>query len=121
MFRKRIKSFYYAFQGIQFLFHSQFHSKIHLFFTFAVIFNGLFFKVTKVEWLILFLCVGMVWSLEALNTAVEKIVDLITLESHPKAKHAKDVAAGAVLITSIISAIIGFWIFIPYWYNWLIA
>ncbi len=114
MFKKRFQSFYYAFQGLLFLFHSQFHAKIHFIFTIAVIFVGFYFSITKTEWLILLICIASVWSLEAVNTAIEQVVDLVTPNYHEKAKNAKDVAAAAVLIAAIFSAIIGFLIFVPY-------
>jgi diacylglycerol kinase len=114
MLKKRMKSLVYALQGIQFLFLSQFHAKIHLFFSIAVITAGWYFQVSLTEWLFLLLCIGSVWSLEALNTAIEQIVDFVSPEYHEKAKNAKDLAAGAVLIAAIISSIIGFSIFIPH-------
>lgn len=114
MLKKRIKSFIFALQGIQFLFQSQVHAKVHLFFSIAVITSGLYFQVTLTEWLFLLLCIGSVWSLEAINTAIEQIVDWVSPEYHEKAKNAKDLAAAAVLIAAITSSIIGFSIFIPY-------
>ena len=56
---------------------------------------------------------GFVISLEMVNTAIENVVDLVTLEKNPKAKIAKDVAAGAVLVSAISAAIIGLIIFVP--------
>lgn len=114
MFKKRIQSFIYAFQGVQFLLKSQVHAKIHLFFTIAVFSVSIYFQVTLLEWMILLFCIAMVWSLEAMNTAVEQVVDLVSPNYHEKAKQAKDVAAAAVLIAAFFSVIIGLIIFIPY-------
>ncbi len=114
MFKKRIQSFIFAFQGLKFLFKTQFHAKIHFVFTLAVIIAGLYFSITKTEWLILLICIASIWSLEAVNTAIEQIVDLVSPNYHEKAKNAKDVAAAAVLIAAIFSAIIGLMILFPY-------
>ncbi|EEM82035.1 Undecaprenol kinase [Bacillus thuringiensis serovar huazhongensis BGSC 4BD1] len=64
--------------------------------------------------MILLIVIGIVMSLEMVNTAVEKTVDLATADIHPFAKIAKDVAAGAVLLFTIIAVIIGAIIFLPY-------
>lgn len=114
MFKRRIQSFIYAFQGIQFLLKSQVHAKIHLVFTIAVISSSIYFQVTLLEWMILLLCIATVWGLEAVNTAIEQVVDLVSPNYHEKAKRAKDVAAAAVLIAAFFSSIIGLIIFIPY-------
>ena len=78
-----------------------------------VIICGFIFKINTIEWIICIILFGLVISLELVNTAIENAIDLVTLEKKPKAKIAKDVAAGAVLISAIVSAIIGFMIFIP--------
>lgn len=58
-------------------------------------------------------CIGLVISLELINTAIERVVDLVTSEYHPLAKEAKDIAAGAVFVAAILSIVIGGIIFIP--------
>lgn len=87
--------------------------KIHLFFTILVVLLGFFLEVSKVEWLFLLLLIGGVISLELINSSIENLVDLVTAEYHPLAKKAKDMAAAAVFIYSIVSIIIGLIIFIP--------
>lgn len=87
--------------------------KIDLFFAIAVIIMGIVLKISFSEWIICNILIGLVISAEIMNTAVEAVVDLVTRERHPLAGKAKDAAAGAVLILAIISAIIGFMIFIP--------
>lgn len=114
MFQKRIQSFKVAFRGLYDLWHTQFHSKIHLLVSILVVLSGMYFHISKTEWLISLICIGWVWSMEAMNTAIEKVVDLVSPEYHEFARMAKDVAAGAVLISAIISAIIGLLIFVPY-------
>ena len=88
--------------------------KIHLSFMCAVILCGFYFHITKIEWMICLILFALVLSLELVNTAIEAVVDLASPDIHPLAKLSKDAAAGAVLISAIISAIIGLMIFIPY-------
>ena len=79
----------------------------------AVIIAGIFLKISKMEWIICIILFGLVIGGEMLNSAIETVVDIAMPEINPKAKFAKDVAAGAVLIFAISSAIIGLIIFIP--------
>ncbi|WP_099361952.1 diacylglycerol kinase family protein [Fredinandcohnia onubensis] len=109
-----INSFSYALQGLREAFFSERNLQIHFFFSVIVIFCGFLFHITKVEWLIILLLFGGMFAIEMLNTAIEKVVDLVTGEYHPLAKKAKDIAAGAVLIYAIISIIVGLIIFLPY-------
>ncbi len=87
--------------------------KIHLFFTMLVVLLGFFLQVSLVEWVFLLLSIGGVISLELINSSIENLVDLVTEEFHPLAKKAKDMAAAAVFIFSMVSIIIGMIIFIP--------
>jgi undecaprenol kinase len=112
-----INSFSYALQGLREAFFSERNLQIHFFFSVIVIFCGFLFHITKVEWLIVLLLFGGMFSIEMLNTAIEKVVDLVTGEYHPLAKKAKDISAGAVLIYAIIAIIVGLIIFLPYLYN----
>lgn len=111
---KLIKSFTYAIAGICFCLRHERNMKIHCLAAVIVICHGLYFHVTRVEWLILLVVIGAVMSLEMVNTAIEKTVDLVTEDFKPLAKIAKDVAAGAVLLFTIIAVIIGAIIFLPY-------
>lgn len=87
--------------------------KIHLLFTMVVILLGLLLQVSRVEWVFLLVLIGGVISLELINSSIENLVDLVTEEYHPLAKKAKDMAAAAVFIFSIVSVMIGLIIFIP--------
>lgn len=109
-----MKSFRYAFNGIKFALQTEQHMKVHLLCACIVILVGAYFNITRFEWLILLLTIALVMTLEMINTALEKVVDLVTEEFHPLAMHAKDVAAGAVLIASVFAVVIGCIIFIPY-------
>ncbi|MCE5209451.1 MAG: diacylglycerol kinase family protein [Chloroflexi bacterium] len=116
-FRKRQKSFRYAFSGIAFVLKTQKNAWIHLFFTVLVITVGLLLKLSNIQWTALILCFGLVWLAEFINTAVEVVVDLVSPEFHPLARKCKDVAAGAVLIAAICSIIIGLLILAPALYQ----
>ena len=80
---------------------------------FLVIIAGLLLHLSVTEWCICLILFGLILSLELVNTAVESVVDLVTEERKPLAKVAKDTAAGAVLISAIMAAIIGCIIFVP--------
>ena len=114
-----MNSFKFAIQGIVQMFKSELNAKIHLSVTILVIGAGFLLNVTKSEWLILILLIGMVLMAEGFNTAIEHLADSVTLEKHPQIRKAKDVAAGAVLLAAITAAIIGLFIFIPHLTGWL--
>ena len=109
-----IKSFQHAFCGILTSFVIGRNIKVHYIAALAAILGGLFFGISKVEFLIILLVSAQVICLEMVNTAIERTVDLVTSEYHIYAKIAKDVAAGAVLVAAIFATIIGGIIFLPY-------
>jgi diacylglycerol kinase (ATP) len=81
---------------------------------FVVLSLAFYFRVSKYDWGILLLCIGLVLSLELFNSAVEKLCDLVMPEKHPKIKYIKDVMAAAVLMACLFTAIIGLIIFSQY-------
>mgnify|MGYP001237658664 CR=1 FL=1 len=109
-----LRSFGYAIEGISFLLKKERNFKIQLFVSMVVIFASIFFQISKIEWIIVILLMGGMLCIEALNTAIEKTVDLVTEDVQPLAKIAKDASAGAALIFASISVIIGLLIFLPY-------
>lgn len=109
-----IKSFQHAFCGILTSFVIGRNIKVHYIAALAAILGGLYFGISKVEFLIILLVSTQVICLEMVNTAIERTVDLVTAEYHLYAKIAKDVAAGAVLVAAIFATIIGGIIFLPY-------
>ena len=111
--KKLINSFKYAFTGIVTSFKTERNMKIHILVMMLVIITGIIFKVSTLDWIILVIMFALVISAELFNTALETIVDMITMEKNEKAKIAKDVAAGAVLVLAIGSIIVGLIIFIP--------
>lgn len=112
--RKRLKSFVYAAKGICSFLRSEHNAWIHCTVIVAVTVAGIMFGITRTEWLIVILCFAMVLAAEAFNTAIERLVNLVSPDYHPLAGDVKDVAAGAVLICAIGAAVIGLLIFIPY-------
>lgn len=101
-----LKSFSYAFKGITSALKQR---NMKIIFTCAIltIIAAAFFNITSADWCILLICIGAVISLEMINSAIEGIVDLVHPQHGEKAGQIKDIAAGAVLIFSIISFIIG--------------
>lgn len=87
--------------------------KIHIAIMIAVIIAGFIFKISKIEWIICIILFGLVISAELINTAIETVVDIACPEIDSKAKIAKDVVAGSVLVVAIVAAIVGLIIFIP--------
>jgi diacylglycerol kinase (ATP) len=106
-------SFGFAVKGVVSAFQER-NFILHTISTAMVVFLGFFFDVSTAEWCVLLICIGTVLSAELFNTAIEKLVDLVSPHIHPKAGEIKDISAAAVLVFSIISAIIGCVIFIPY-------
>lgn len=86
----------------------------HLIATAVVVIAGFVLGITRMEWMIIILCIGVVIAAELFNTAIEKLVDLVSPQQHPVAGQVKDIAAGAVLVCAATAAIIGLIVFIPY-------
>jgi undecaprenol kinase len=110
----RIKSFANAIAGIRYNLLNEKNFRIHIVFTVLVILAAVLLPVTRSEWLVLILTIGAVLSAEVMNTAVEKICDLFTGENDLRLKIIKDSAAAAVLIISIVAAVIGVIVFVPH-------
>lgn len=115
----RIRSFGYAFKGIATFFASQAHAKVHLLAIVLISLLGWALDLQASEWTQIILCMALVVVTEAINTALEFLVDLVSPDYHPLAGKVKDVAAGAVLLASIFSAIVWSIIFIPKIQLWL--
>ncbi len=95
---KFLKSVPFAYEGIKTLLKLENNAKIHLLAFFVVTITGFLIHFSEAEWLAVIIVMGGVLALEAVNTAIETLVDLVSPEFHPLAKKVKDVAAGAVLI-----------------------
>lgn len=114
IYHKRILSFKYALTGIYQALKEEPNLKFHLFAGLLALIAGLVFQITTAEWIVLFLLIGLVISVELTNTAIEAVVDSFTDQQHPAAKKAKDISAGAVLIVAITALAIGVLIFLPH-------
>lgn len=111
--KKMINSFKNAFNGMIVSFKQERNMKIHISIMFLVILLGIIFKIKMVEWIICIICFALVIGGELFNTAIEITIDIAMPNFNEKAKKAKDISAGAVLVLAIASAIIGFIIFVP--------
>ena len=113
--RKYLRSFGYALEGIITASKEQ-NLKSHIISAIIVIMAGYWTGLSRMEWYIVLLLIALMFALEMINTAIERVVDLASPEIHPLAKQAKDIAAGAVLVFALFSAIIGLLIFLPKWF-----
>ena len=118
---KLYKSFGYAFQGIGNTILHERNMQIHCCVAALVVIFGFLLKISVAEWMVCLLLFALVMSFELVNTALEAVVDLVTLEKKPLAKKAKDAAAGAVLMSAIIAAILGGMIFFPKLWDLFVA
>ena len=109
----RLRSVGFALNGVGLLVGSQANARIHAVATVMVMSAGFYFSVSNTEWCLLALAMAAVWSAEALNTAVETVVNLVSPEHHALAGQAKDVAAAGVLLASVGAAVVGLIIFLP--------
>ncbi len=110
----RFRSFTYATRGVALMLKSQHNAWLHAIASLLVLFVGAFFGLSPGEWCWVVLAVMAVWTAEALNTALEFLADVASPEFHPLVEKAKDVAAGAVLISALGSTAIGLLVLGPY-------
>jgi diacylglycerol kinase len=108
-----MKSFLYAINGFRYALRTQWNMRFHLCVAIVVVFAACYFNLDRVEWCIVSLCIGLVFSAELINTAIEYTVDLLSPEWKDKAGRAKDIAAAGVLAAACIAAVTGCIIFIP--------
>jgi len=109
----RLKSVGYAFKGAVLLLKTEASIKIQFTIAIIVTIAGFFFNISTSEWIIQLLAIGLVMSIEGINTAIEEIANFIHPEHHTKIGLIKDIAAGAVFIASIFATIIGLVIYVP--------
>jgi diacylglycerol kinase len=110
---KILRSFYFAFAGLAYLFRTQRNARIHLVLGTGACGVAFWLRISRVEWAVLVFTIALVLILEGLNTAVEAAIDLASPKVHPLAKAAKDLAAGMVLIAAIASVAVGLLILGP--------
>ena len=110
---KIIRSFYFAFAGLAYLFRTQRNARIHLIVGTVACALAAWLGISRVEWAVLVFTIALVLIMEGLNTAIEAAIDLASPNIHPLAKAAKDLAAGMVLIGAMASVAVGLLILGP--------
>lgn len=113
----RARSFRFAFAGGRVLLTTQHNAWMHAAATVLVVIGGLATRLAPLEWALLALAMGLVWALEAINTAVELLADEVSLEQRPGIGKAKDVAAFGVLAAAVAAALIGMFVFVPHLFH----
>lgn len=103
----RFNSFKFAFKGWAYVLRTQKNAWIHLAATTLVIAVGVWLGISRYEWAVILLVIGIVWIAEFLNTSLESILDIASPERHPLARIAKDVGAAAVLIAAVVAIAVG--------------
>ncbi len=113
LLRNTLRSFRFAFNGIKNLIKNEHNARVHIVALICVIGLGIFFKIDLNEWIAITIVSGLVILIELFNTAVERLADFVESDWNDKIGIIKDYCAGAVLISSLTSIIVGGLIFIP--------
>jgi diacylglycerol kinase (ATP) len=108
---KTARSFTYAFRGIYVVVRFENNTRVHLLATVTVLILSVLCKLSALEWALILMQIGLVWAAEIFNTALEKLVDLVSPGFNPKAGAIKDIAAGAVLVISMMALAVGVLVF----------
>jgi diacylglycerol kinase len=111
--QKRFFGLRHAFNGLGLFLRSESNGRIHAAATIIVIALAAWLRCSLTEWAMLAIVTGIVWLTEMLNTAIEKIMDYMQPDIHPKVKWIKDVSAGAVLVAAVTALAAGGIIFVP--------
>jgi len=110
----RVRSFGFALVGLAHMLRTQHNAWIHLAATFVAVAAGIWFHITANDWRWLIVTIALVWTAEATNTAFEHVCDVVSPEFREAVKHAKDIAAGAVLVSAAGALCLGVLVFWPY-------
>ncbi|GMN09022.1 diacylglycerol kinase family protein [Croceitalea sp. MTPC9] len=111
--RNRVKSVGFALKGMFLLLRTEASIKVQFVIALITASAGFYFEISNTEWILQCLAIGMVMGIEGMNTAVEKLSDFVQPNHDDKIGFIKDVSAGAVMIVSILAAIVGLLIYIP--------
>jgi diacylglycerol kinase len=114
-----LRSAGFASQGMVQFFTKQRNARIQVVMGITAITLGFIVSISTYQWLLVLFCIGLVISLEMINSAIEIFCDMVTTDFHPTIKIIKDISAGAVLVASVSSLIIGLIIFIPAFTNFI--
>ena len=112
-FRRRAKSFHFAFQGLRHFFNTQHNAIIHAAATVAAILLSAIIKLPAGKFLFVAVAIALVWMAELFNTAIEQLCNMICPQQDPRVKFIKDISAAAVFVTALVAVITGCIIFIP--------
>ena len=112
-------TFKYAWQGLRDLYAHQPNFRVHLAFTAVAVGAGFLLGIGRLEWVAIVICILLVTTAEAMNTALEYLTDLVSPGYHELAGKAKDAAAAAVLITAIGAVVVGLLVFVPRLWAWV--
>lgn len=112
-FSARLKSFSHAFNGLKILWKEEHNARIHVVFVLLVILTGLILNVNSSDWISLVFALGLVITVEIINSSIENLADFASPQIHPLIKKIKDLSAAAVLISAITALIIGLIVFVP--------
>jgi len=112
--RARLASMRYAINGLLQVIRSEHNARIHMVAAVIAIIAGILLHISRIEWMLVLFCFGLVFASEIINTALEKMIDLVIPQKNEHVKIIKDISAGAVLVSAIIAFITGLIIFIPY-------
>lgn len=111
--KRLIKSFIYAFRGLFRVFREEQNLAVQSTAAFVVIIAGWFFHVSRLEWALLFMSILVVILMEIVNSAIERVTDILKPRIHDYVKEIKDIMAAAVMLASIFAVIIGLIVFLP--------
>ena len=114
MLNRVIKKFNYAFKGLKIAIITDNSFKIHFIFALPVIISGFILNFNQFEWIIICLSIGIVLIAELFNTSIEYLVKMFTDEYHELAEKLLDIAAGAVLMSALLSVVLALFIYIPH-------
>jgi len=107
------RSLQYAWSGLVFVLRNEANMRIHLVLAAIAILLAFAFKFSSTEWSVLIITIALVFTAEAINTAIEVLTNMVSPEYHPKARIVKDVAAAAVLITAFMAVIVAMLLYLP--------
>lgn len=110
---KRLKGFQYAFKGAWMLLLKEPSIQVQAVIAVGITIAGFYFEISTTEWMLQIFAIGLVMSIEGLNTAAEEIADFVHPDFHDKIGYIKDVAAGAVFFAAIAAVVISCIIYIP--------
>ena len=112
--RSRARSVGFALAGLAFVLRTQHNAWLHLASAVVVVAAGIALGLPRADWLWVASAIALVWFAEVMNTGFEYLCDVVSPDHHPSVEKAKDIAAGAVLVTGLYALVVGALIFLPH-------